>query len=64
LEERFVPNVSFAPNPAWGAPTASTPDNPSVLKSVPIDLVFWGNYWQDSTGAGPSQKQAVIDQRR
>jgi hypothetical protein len=58
LEERRVPTVTFTPNPQWGPPTATTPANPSVLNSTPIEPIFWGDYWKNDPN-GPGEQTDI-----
>jgi hypothetical protein len=48
LEDRTVPTVVF--DPQFPAETATTPANTTTLVNTPIDLVFWGSYWQSTLG--------------
>jgi hypothetical protein len=63
LEDRLVPTVVFTPK--FGAETLNAPGNGAAsyttLNHPTVNLIFWGSYWTDTTGAGPSQAKTLKD---
>jgi hypothetical protein len=53
LEERTVPTVVFEPH--FGAEPTSY-FGAAVLSDTPVQLLFWGSYWNSSAGAASKQQ--------
>jgi hypothetical protein len=56
LEDRLVPTIVFEPH--YGAENAYYSSGGPVLGDTPVNLLFWGSYWNSSAGSA-SEKGLV-----